>query len=264
MILPDDSGIQSVHVYANQRFDEPVANDIGFLAYKNSVAMLSLLVQRRTGVEHGAVVSGLSVTPDGGLGLKIASGVAVGFTGSYVTEDNVWGFSSGDGTFVCVLPEPVVVNMQEGDTDDRVDIIQVRPDQFLQYVRTMTFVDPTTEEETSQALEARRNFEAKPEIRKGTPDPSPTAPETDSGWVKIAEVYVPAGASGSSEATITPATKHENWTNESELFEYARYAPSSWRGRRTDFPSSAFAGDECYRTDVNLFFKFDGQEWHEL
>lgn len=264
MTLPDESGIQALKTYPNQRFDDPFANDIGFLSYKNTVALLSLLVQNHTGVEKGTVLSGYSVIPDGSLSLQVSSGAAVGFTGSYIAQDNTWGFSAGTGTFACVMGEPMDVNLASGDADDRIDIIQVRPESELQYTQLMTFVSPITGYETQQALETRRNFDAKPELKKGTPGTSPTAPATDAGWVKIAEVFVPAGITDSANATVTLAARHAEWTNESTLFNYAQYAPNSWLGRRTDFPTNPFAGDECYRTDIGSFFKFDGEEWHGL
>lgn len=88
---------------------------------------------------------------------------------------------------------------------DRIDIVCVRATVANELTATRKKKDASTSAITNETLTVQKDWEAEFQIVAGTPDASPSAPATPSGWLKIAELAVTAvsGMSGAGAVTDT-------------------------------------------------------------
>lgn len=216
MILSEDRGVQTVRYSTNQQLISEDINFMGYYTYQNTtdiLAMLSVL-----GVEDGTgparVLSGLLLEHDNLLDSTLRAGAAVSFTGSYYTDD-VWGFQSEAGKpFLATLPVDTTVSVDPGGAQDRIDIVEVRPLRTALDTEERQFKDPITGIVTGANSATRYEYSCQIKVLKGTEGASPSAPATESGWIKVAEVYVSAGASSLSQSNIKDVRDAGTWNTE--------------------------------------------------
>lgn len=142
-----------------------------------NVAMAMKLILSGSKVDY---VIGGSVTPysSGGLNVSIAPLYALcNSTGVCVVE--------GD------ITEPV--SFEEADSElDRIDIIEVCGTEVGYDSQLRKFIDPLSGVETTQTINTKKKIALSVTVKKGL-NGSEVAPEVDSGYIKLAEVRIPAG-----------------------------------------------------------------------
>ena len=142
-----------------------------------NVAMAMKLILSGSKVDY---VIGGSITPysSGGLNVSIAPLYALcNSTGVCVVE--------GD------ITEPV--SFEEADSElDRIDIIEVCGTEVGYDSQLRKFIDPLSGVETTQTINTKKKIALSVTVKKGL-NGSEVAPEVDSGYIKLAEVRIPAG-----------------------------------------------------------------------
>ncbi len=142
-----------------------------------NVAMAMKLILSGSKVDY---VIGGTVTPysSGGLNVSIAPLYALcNSTGICVVE--------GD------ITEPV--SFEEADSElDRIDIIEVCGTEVGYDSQLRKFIDPLSGVETTQTINTKKKIALSVTVKKGL-NGSEVAPEVDSGYIKLAEVRIPAG-----------------------------------------------------------------------
>lgn len=142
-----------------------------------NVAMAMKLILSGSKVDY---VIGGTVTPysSGGLNVSIAPLYALcNSTGVCVVE--------GD------ITEPV--SFEEADSElDRIDIIEVCGTEVGYDSQLRKFIDPLSGVETTQTINTKKKIALSVTVKKGL-NGSEVAPEVDSGYIKLAEVRIPAG-----------------------------------------------------------------------
>jgi len=165
-----------------------------------AVAMLAVL----SGADNNFVIGG-KVTPYGNGGLNVS--IAPIFSLN-VAKENVVAETE--------ITEPV--SFEEADSSlDRIDIVEVRAKETTYDVQTRAINDPTSGTKSYQEMATKKKITLEVVVKKGS-NGSASAPATDSGFVKIAEVIIPAGTTNITEELIKNITarksgvENEDWT----------------------------------------------------
>ena len=180
--------------------------------YQNLVNTLSMMDNSEGTSDR--VIRGLILSHDSSMTCTLSSGAAISYTGTYLTVDT-WGFSPSAGDlFVVAVPEDTQIAFTDGvgQSDPRIDTLQIRPVRVNIDTLTRSFKDPITGVVSTALVPTGFNYVFEFAVSEGTPAPTPTAPATTAGWVKLAEVTVPAGASAITDANIVTYELSETWT----------------------------------------------------
>jgi WD40 repeat protein len=163
------------------------------------------------------VLGGLRVLPQTDLTLTVETGGAVSFDGEYYDDINTFEFVAESGApFAVVLPENTNVTLSAADgTNPRIDVIEIRPVRSEYDPQTRKFRDPVTNAISSAVIPTNVSYQAEIQVVEGTPAASPSAPASTAGWIKIAEVTVPAGALFLPSEYIVDYRDAELWNTES-------------------------------------------------
>jgi len=171
-----------------------------------------------------AILSGLKVIPDTGMNIILKNGSAVSFAGSYVLNEitGIMDFITGIGQpFLAAVSSDISLVVPTAHaTYDRHDIVQMRPYLITYDPHSRNFKDPISGNVTSSSINTKREIKCEAQIKKGVEDGSNIAPNTDSGWIKIAEISVPALTSTITESLIKNVTamgtgaQNIEWTSE--------------------------------------------------
>lgn len=165
-----------------------------------AVAMLAVL----SGADNNFVIGG-KVTPygNGGLNVSIAPIFSLNVAKESVVAETE-------------ITEPV--SFEEADSSlDRIDIVEVRAKETTYDVQTRAINDPTSGTKSYQEMATKKKITLEVVVKKGS-NGSASAPATDSGFVKIAEVIIPAGTTNITEELIKNITarksgvENEDWT----------------------------------------------------
>jgi len=144
-----------------------------------------------------AVLSGLKVTPNSGMAVDLNPGIALSFAGDYTLNESTeaMDFSADSGKpFLCALGNIEGLTVQASHpTINRHDLVQIRPTIVTYDSKLRLFKDPSTGQVSSSPVDTKREIKVQVQIVKGTEDGSDVAPNTTSGWIKIAEIAVGAG-----------------------------------------------------------------------
>lgn len=143
-------------------------------------------------------------------------------SGMNLTIDPILGCAKDTG--ICFastekLTEGVVVSASE--SQDRIDIVQIKAIEEDYDEQQRSFIDFETKIETIQNVFTKKRVILQVEVKKGTAG-SVISPTTDFGWVKLAEIFVPANSTSIDEWNIYNITsnykgeENENWTNEKD------------------------------------------------
>lgn len=139
------------------------------------VAMRSIL----SGGENSFVVGG-KVKPfaSGGLNVSITP---------------IFAYEKGSGKCVAETGKIEPVSFEEADsTLDRIDIVEVGIKEEEFDVQTRAMNDPSTGTKTYVEMATKKRVVPEMRVKKGS-NGSPHAPQVDEGFVKVAEVVIPAG-----------------------------------------------------------------------
>ena len=110
----------------------------------------------------------------------------------------------------------------EGSESGRVDIIEVQGDWQTYDNQQRAFNDPDTDVQTYQYVDTKRLMKPVYQVKKGV-EGSETAPDHDTGWVKLAEVKIRAGVTVIASTDIKNITAdvagmdNDDWTNEKDI-----------------------------------------------
>lgn len=164
----------------------------------------------------------------------IASNIAVRQdTGSnYQSKiDTFWGIDA-DGKIM--INSSVKTNIHDvPSANPRIDVIEVQRKYIDQNSSTRNIINPTTGVITPTSVYAEFGYDIDVQVNKGSESATPTAPNTSSGWVKIAEVYVDT-AGGVANADIynvsseVKGVDNIGWTAEKQL-TYLLESVITWR-----------------------------------
>ncbi len=180
--------------------------DYGFKSFIENFGLGMKLVLGRT---TNFVVGGL-VKKSASLGMNLAIEPLYSYCKTSVT-DIVQGCGSDE-----VID---LVTVLDASTKDRIDIVEVCGivESYDEQQRAVN--DPETNIKTYPMLDTKQRIKVYAKVKQGTPG-SATAPATDTGYVKLAEVKVPANATEIKESDIYPITadvegvENTGWTNE--------------------------------------------------
>jgi RNase H-fold protein (predicted Holliday junction resolvase) len=89
------------------------------------------------------------------------------------------------------IKQPVSIETAE-QSRDRIDVIQIRGFEEFYDTQDRKFRDPNSKTETTNSMETKKRIKPEISVKKGTPG-SVAAPLTDNGYVKLAEIFIPAG-----------------------------------------------------------------------
>jgi len=187
-----------------------VANEIAKVvdfSYANDQSISNISVALRsimTGGNTDYVIGG-KVTSSGGMNFSI---------------DPIYGHCkvSGVDVFDTEINQPISVESAHASMD-RLDTVQIRGKETLFDYQQRKFKDPSIDAITTENIATKKAITLDIMVKKGA-DGSITAPLADNGWVKLAEIFIPAGTVSLTDEHIRNITarssSHENtaWTIE--------------------------------------------------
>ena len=165
-----------------------------------AVAMLAVL----SGADNNFVIGG-KVTPygNGGLNVSIAP---------------IFSLNVGKESVVAETEITEPISFEEADSSlDRIDIVEVRAKETAYDVQTRAINNPTSGTKSYQEMATKKKITLDIAVKKGS-NGSASAPAVDSGFVKIAEVIIPAGTTNITAGLIRNITarksgvENEDWT----------------------------------------------------
>ena len=211
MKFGEGNGILSSRWIADEIADY---RDFVFLSeasYQNFCSIMAAIV----GVNDDStdqVIMGLNLEWSSAMTCYLRAGMAISFTGKYfISGAWTWTPSAGE-SFTVVVPSDTAVVIGSGSSSDRYDLIEIRPAQVAYDPRSRNFRDPVTLAITTGIEDIRYKYVCDTvRIVPGTPGAG-YAPAVDAGWIKVAEVYVPALASAIDQSKIKDVRDNAMWT----------------------------------------------------
>lgn len=180
------------------------ATDFTF-GYDSSIANVATALRAVLSNSSGDYIVGGKVKPYGSGGLN-------------VSIEPIYAYKSS--TQLCVAETEVTepVSFERADDNlNRIDIVQVCAVEEEYDSQSRKFNDPATGTKTNRTVATKKRIKLEVSVKKGS-NGSASAPAADSGYVKIAEVIIPAGTTNITEDLIKNVTarKHnvsnEEWT----------------------------------------------------
>ncbi len=140
--------------------------------------------------------------------------------GMNVSIAPIFASNGGDGNFALETGDTGPVPIEEASpTYDRIDIIQVKGVEEGYDSQTRKFNDPTTGTKSTRTIDTKKRVVIRAEAKTGVKG-STSAPYADEGYVKIAEVHIPAGTTNITEDMIRnvtasqPGEENQDWASE--------------------------------------------------
>lgn len=180
------------------------ATDFTF-GYDSSIANVATALRAVLSNSPGDYIVGGKVKPYGSGGLN-------------VSIEPIYAYKSS--TQLCVAETEVTepVSFERADDNlNRIDIVQVCAVEEGYDSQSRKFNDPSTGTKTNRTVPTKKRVKLEVSVKKGS-NGSASAPASDAGYVKIAEVIIPAGATNITKDLIKNVTarKHnisnEEWT----------------------------------------------------
>lgn len=178
------------------------ATDFNF-GYDSIISNIATAMKAVLSGSEGNYVIGGKVTPYGSGGLNVSIGPVYGFcntTGVVVVESEI--------------TEPVSFE-EASDSLDRIDIIEICGEETGYDSQLRKFIDPSTGLESTQTVNTKKKIALKVVVKKGS-NGSESAPAVDSGYIKIAEVRIPAGTNNITEDLIKNIDARKHGINNTE------------------------------------------------
>ena len=225
MRFADGRGYQTSRWVPNVMLRADDISTIGQDAYTNLAATLAAVVGGIRGEDHDVILSGMFLTHTTNMTAELSPGIAVSYSGRYMTE-GAWGFvaSSGD-VFVAAVGETQSVGFVPGGAASRIDTVEIRPVLIDFKSRFRDFKDPVTGLLSTAPHDTKREYGYEFVVHEGT-EGAGVAPDVTPGWVKIAEVVVAASATSLSQDNFYNVDRSHLWTTDPEAT--VRSSVGSW------------------------------------
>ena len=223
MKLGNSKGVKTGVWFPNEMLHADDINFVGEGTYQNATDLLAILAEQgvATGTTKDIVLSGLLLEWNNLLTSDLRAGMAISYSGYYLTSDGTWGFQASAGDiFSVVTGADQSVAVVAGGAQDRYDTIEVRPIQTKYDAKSRAFKDPVTGLVTSASIETKIEYGYEFQVLEGTEGGSPVAPTHTAGWIKIAEVHVIASATDIVQSDIKDVRDSDSWTTEADHTKY--------------------------------------------
>jgi hypothetical protein len=229
-----DSTFRTSHVLDNEIIK---ANDFEF-AFEQIIENVAKATQMLLESSQDFVING-KVIPDSGMNLKVSpiygvcklTGLPFGRT---ETTDETIGFA--------------------GSESGRIDILEVKGDWEDYDNQQRAFNDPDTDTQTYQYVDTKKLFTPVYQVKQGV-EGANVAPEVDSGWVKLAEVSIRAGATSILASDIHNITAdvagmdNEDWTSQPSITYNIGYISDVNKRFRVQHNEDGTHADDCINSD---------------
>ena len=213
MRFADGRGYQTLRWVPNVMLRADDISTIGQDAYTNLAATLSAVVGGIRGEDHDVILTGMSLTHTTNLTAELSPGIAVSYSGRYMTE-GAWGFVASPGdVFAVAVGETQNVGFVPGGAASRIDTVEIRPVLIDFKSRFRDFKDPVTGLLSTAPHDTKREYGYEFVVHEGT-EGAGVAPDVTPGWVKIAEVVVAASATSLSQDNFYNADRSHLWTTD--------------------------------------------------
>lgn len=186
--------------------------DINYIFSSTIQNFASILKDELFRVDKDILIRGFSVQERGtpSMNVDVTGGLAYEHSTEQIVHNNE-------------LNGPIAFEAAD-PTNPRYDIVQVR--QYVEEYDTQVraFKNPITSAITYSSVNTKQRYTTEYSVKKGTADVSPVAPAKDVGYVKLAEVYIPASSSTILDENIynceaiykNPHTSN-TWTTEDDI-----------------------------------------------
>lgn len=155
------------------------AADVTF-GYDSSIDNVAVALKAVLSNSVGDYVIGGKVKPYGSGGLN-------------VSIEPIFAYKDSTGVCVAETDTTEPVSFEEADSSlDRIDIVEVMGEEEGYDSQSRKFNDPSTGTKTTQTVNTKKRIKLTVVVKKGS-NGSESAPAVDAGYVKLAEVRIPAG-----------------------------------------------------------------------
>jgi len=155
------------------------AADVTF-GYDSSIDNVAVALKAVLSNSAGDYVIGGKVKPYGSGGLN-------------VSIEPIFAYKDSTGVCVAETDTTEPVSFEEADSSlDRIDIVEVMGEEEGYDSQSRKFNDPSTGTKTTQTVNTKKRIKLTVVVKKGS-NGSESAPTVDAGYVKLAEVRIPAG-----------------------------------------------------------------------
>ena len=172
------------------------AADVTF-GYDSSIDNIATALKAVLSNSNGNYVIGGKVKPYGSGGLNVAI-------------EPLYAFDNGSGVCVAKTETTEPVSFEEADSSlDRIDIVEVCGVVEGYDSQSRKFNDPSTGIKTTQTVYTKKRIKLSVTVKKGS-NGSESAPAVDNGYIKLAEVRIPAGTNNITVDLIKNVTARKN------------------------------------------------------
>lgn len=155
------------------------AADVTF-GYDSSIDNVAVALKAVLSNSAGDYVIGGKVKPYGSGGLN-------------VSIEPIFAYKDSTGVCIAETDTTEPVSFEEADSSlDRIDIVEVMGEEEGYDSQSRKFNDPSTGTKTTQTVNTKKRIKLTVVVKKGS-NGSESAPAVDAGYVKLAEVRIPAG-----------------------------------------------------------------------
>ena len=155
------------------------AADVTF-GYDSSIDNVAVALKAVLSNSAGDYVIGGKIKPYGSGGLN-------------VSIEPIFAYKDSTGVCVAETDTTEPVSFEEADSSlDRIDIVEVMGEEEGYDSQSRKFNDPSTGTKTTQTVNTKKRIKLTVVVKKGS-NGSESAPAVDAGYVKLAEVRIPAG-----------------------------------------------------------------------
>ena len=229
-----ESTFKTAHVLDNEIIK---ASDFEF-AFEQLVVNVAKATQMLMESDQDFVING-KVLPDNGMNVKVSP---------------IYGVCKSTGLPFGRTEETDETIGFAGSNAGRVDILMVKGDWETYDEQQRAFNDPDTDTQTYQYIDTKKLMKPIYEIKQGV-EGSDVAPEVDSGWVKLAEVTIRAGASSVEEDDIHNITAdvagvaNVGWTTQPTITYNIGYISDVNARFRVQHNEDGTHADDCINSD---------------
>jgi len=211
MQFPEGKGIRAPQWFPNEQLVDGDVNFLNEKEYTNLIVSLMNTLSLKDASPNIAV-NGLRLTHSTLLTMSLGMGICLSVSGYYM-QDGVWAFVGSPGdVFVVNVPVDTNIAVTTGDgSNDRIDIVEVRPNRTEYDSLSRAYKDPVTGLVTTAPTDTKVEYGFDFQVLAGTPSATPVAPASTAGWIKVAEVYVAQSATAITQDNIKDVRDSDSW-----------------------------------------------------